>query len=231
VSLWPWRLCRELWVDHRLRVGRVLRFGLIWALVIHLSAFALTLGSAVMTGSNIPVVYRMGSWQYPDLWNPEFWMQAGRMLAFPYAFDMIIPRGFASSVRPPLGPIFLLIFGPALLMPMWMTLLGSSMQIARVRPVHLLRGLCLSLPSAAAWVILTFAAIVVTEVFTSFPAPGVASVAILAWLPYHLTWWYLFVRVYLRLRHAAAVVILNAVMSVLLIVVSFVLFMLNGIRF
>lgn len=219
-SLNPGRVCRELRVDHRINIRRLIRFGLWWLLTVHLFTFTLALGSAMVTGSTRPRRFGPGAGAFPDLGSPGDIFQIVKILVFPYGGYLSIPTGVSSSIHAPLGPLVFVQFGPLFLMPLWMMLLGTSLRQARVRKAHLLRGLCLTLPSGVAWMAVVMGAISIAGVFRSVlnVDPGAAAVAaIFAWLLYHMSWWYLFVHRYLRLRHAAGVVILNTVMSVLLL--------------
>lgn len=224
----PFKLCRELGVDHEVRAARLVRFALLWLLGLHLFAFAITFGFSMASGIGLP----SGGWRYAFDRGP-FWEMVGRYLIFPYRGQMAIPTGVSSSVHVPIGPLFLIVYLPTLLMPAWMMLLGASLRMARVRKVHLVRGLAYALPGAAAWLVLTTICIVVTVQLRSFFSADsslIAAGVMLLWLMYHLVWWYIFIRRYLRLRHAAAVVGLNTVMTVLVFMIVVVLVQLAGVR-
>ncbi len=227
VSLLPARLCRELLVDHRIRVGRLVRFALYWLLVIHLIAFAVTFGSAAIAGAGFAPWYaRSSGTLFLSPADSGFWTMLLRTFVWPYSGYLSVRTGVSSSLRAPMAPITLFLLGPLFLMPGWMMLLGTSLRQARVRKAHLLRGLCLCLPGGAIWMVPTMLAIALTATFrtTLKIDPGVAGLgAMAAWFAYHMYWWFVFIRRYLRLRHAAAVVILNTIMSILfLFVVLFV---------
>lgn len=230
VALRPGWLCRKLRVDHRIRSGRLIRFGLLWLLVVHLFTFSIAFGSATITGTGFLMRYRPGGLSFRDLEDSDLWGHVIPILLFPYTSFLSIPTGASSSMRVPLEQIYLVLFGPLFLMPLWMLLLGTSLRRARVRKTHLLRGLCLSLPGGAVWIGVTVGVIAIAGIFrnTLDLDPSVVALGLLVtWLAYHMRWWFAFIQRYLRLRHAAAIVILNTVMSaltVLLLMVGLSLF-------
>jgi hypothetical protein len=229
----PWRLCRELGVDHEVRPWRLVRFIAWWLAALHLVAFMATYGlSSILFFGPGGSSYSIRSLGIAV--QQEFLAALGRHLLFPYAGQMNLPTGAMSSVRIPLAPVFMLVYLPVILMPAWMLLLGTSLRTARVRKVHLLRGLAYSIPGAAGWLVFMILGIAgsvqlrgVMGISTGLLVSGIT----LLWPVYLMLWWFLFIRRYLRLRHAAAVVGLNMVMTVLTVMISFLVVQFLGGRF
>jgi hypothetical protein len=92
------------------------------------------------------------------------------------------------------------------IMPLLLLILDETMRRVRVRPVHLLRGVCYSSVPAAAWCVVLLA--LMNWFGSGRPPATMLSVALLlspAWLG---AWWYNFVKRYLRLPRAGVVVVL-----------------------
>jgi hypothetical protein len=228
VAVLPQKLFRELAVDHRVNAQRLVRFALVWAAAIHLST------AAVVTGF---MFISMGGMAGMAMYRFEngFWVFALKCLLLPYAGELYIQTGPTTSIHVPLLPLFLLVYIPTLLMPAWAMILGTSLRLARVRKVHLLRGLAYALPCAAMYLavcIATMAGMPLARSYLGLTAPPMLLGGVmLLCAGHHLAWWYLFIRRYLRLRHAAAVVILNTVMNVLVVMIAIVMLSFLGMRF
>src|SRR6185295_9179114 len=100
----PSRLCHELRVDHRVRVGRLIRFGLLWFLLVHLMAFAIAFASTFFTGSGLPGWWARGGGTLLSPLYPDFWTTMLRVLILPYAWSMSVPTGVGSRMTIPLAP-------------------------------------------------------------------------------------------------------------------------------
>jgi len=217
----------ELAVDHRIRTGRLVRLAALWLLLMHAGVAALRTFLDEMFG-----------WQSTGLallsrfFDSAFWAYHLPTLAFPYASDLIVPTGRASSMHVPCGPTFLLFFGPTFLMPLWLLILGHSLRRVNVRKLHLLRGIALAIPCAAMYAGVSTLAIVAPDlirVHTGFRVPReVFGAIMLTCVGHHLYWWFVFIRRYLRVPHAAATVALFTVMNVLVLMISFTMFALLG---
>jgi len=124
---------------------------------------------------------------------------------------------------------------PTFFMSAWMMLLGTSLRMARVRKLQLLRGLAYSLPCAAAYIAAMLATIIAIPMLGGFTGVRIPPVAfggvMLLCFGHHLCWWYLFIRRYLRIRHAAAVVLVHTVMNVLVLMIAMVMLSNGGMRF
>jgi hypothetical protein len=213
-ALSPGKLCRELRVDHRLRVSRLVLFVAVWFLIVHGCSMAMAVAS-------LGVSPRFGGWS-GDL------DEVLRAVLLPYTVTLEIPVGPFTSTELPLYPVFILVGVPTLLMPLWMTILGATFSHARVRRVHLLRGLAYTAPGAVLVPPVVIVAMVGYMLLARAGAipllPVVVHMAVvwgalLAYPVYHSRWWYLFIRDYLHLRHALATVVLMQVMSLLVIAV------------
>lgn len=223
VAVLPRKLFGELAVDHRVNAPRLVWFTILWLALIHVTTAVLSLGVMlnVLRGpAGMPGM--LGSYWYED----DFLSFALTQLVLPYTGVLRMPIG-ASFIQIPLLPLFILVYVPTFLMPAWLMLLGTSLRMARVRKVHLLRGVAYSVPCAAlclvACVATTFA-VPLAQPYLGLMLPRlVLAGVVLFCLGHHLTWWYLFIRRYLRLRHAAAVVLLNSVMSVLVVMIVLIL--------
>lgn len=106
---------------------------------------------------------------------------------------------------------------------------------ARARRVHLIRGLAYAAPGVAGWSLLALVGVGAgVQIAIALPSwlsglvglLGTAFVLVMA--SYHVLWWYLFIRCYLRLRHAALTVVLFAGMSVLVLVTATLYYQTRG---
>jgi hypothetical protein len=220
-ALWPWSLTSQLSVDHAIRPRRAARFAVRWLLGMHLVMLVVTGASWLMDNS-------MGlGWL--DHWLGTVFLDPGPLLGWfvaPYAHEVMVPTGRGTSVRFPVLPPFLISMALTLLMPAWMAILGDTFAAAKVRRIHLVRGLAYSIPGAVSWSLLavglTIAGILVvaSAPTAAFVMPAAAMALVLVFPLYHLLWWYFFMRRYLRLRHAALTVVLFTGMSALVLIIG-----------
>lgn len=231
VVLNPWRLCRELEVDHPLRSWRLARFSVTWMLIAHMIAVGLLLSAAAVVHSAIQppgmeLIYDIQV-HYLD-WLPDQIHWSVPFVLMPLAWEFQPRFGTIFSPSIPLLPVVSLVLGPAVLMPLWTALLGPTFRLARVRRVHLLRGFALCLPGAVAWMVFFFLYFIQNAIVGAsgrWDDPRAVSAALyLVYILYHVTWWYLFVSRYLRLRHAVAVVGVHFFMTSLLLVAAGAMF-------
>jgi hypothetical protein len=218
-TLNPWRMCRELEVDHVIRPGRLVWFTIQWLIICHflLAAIVMFLGNSpgrVFAPPGISSVLKACD-ELPDPLNR--WAQP---LVFPAGCDIRIGTGaFWASTSIPIMPIVALVFMPWVLMPLWTVLLDATFRIARVRRVHLLRALAYSLPGAATWFFLMLGYFIIVTATTgsrTWDKPRAAALFIFSlYLAYHVAWWRQFIDRYLRLRHGAAIVGLHFFMTLL----------------
>lgn len=227
LSLLPRRMFHALSADHRIHRSRLVRLIVIWIVITHFGAAAACVTLEELAGWR-PA--RLGGWYV--LIEPEFWRYHAKTFAFPYVQDLVIPVGPMSSMHVPCGPTFLLFFGPTFLMPAWLLLLGQSLRRAKVRNLHLVRGLALATPCAALYCALSTMAIAAPGIVTFYAGVRVpdqlTGVAILICAGHHVYWWYVFIRRYLRLRHAALVVFAFLVLNVLALMLMFTSLALMG---
>jgi hypothetical protein len=145
-----------------------------------------------------------------------------RLALFPY-LPPSPPSPLYRSVEPAFAVLAALALLPTLLMPAWMLILGDTFASARVRRVHLVRGLAYSLPGAIAFLVGYPGVIVPLVQVRGIAGDRVIALVglglIVGFILYHGLWWYLFIRRYLRLPHASAVVGLMTVMSGLVLVI------------
>jgi hypothetical protein len=205
-------------VDHRVRPARLVRFALLWLLAFHLAA-----------GLSCTITNLLYNWTPPyrggiAILEPSSWVFILRRLFLPYDFPLEFPAGPGSSISVYPFPLYIGALVPTFLMPAWMLLLGTSLRAAHVRFAHLLRGVAYAIPCAIAYIAVCLAAIGAPPVIRRFTTVRIPDVlifaAILLCIGHHLVWWYLFVRKYLRLKHGAAVVLLNMTMSLLVLMIA-----------
>jgi hypothetical protein len=123
-----------------------------------------------------------------------------------------------------------LIYLPQVALVLLLGILDETLARARVRKVHLVRGLCYSLPAAALVLpLLTGGLVVLAAIIPRFSGPdewfllGAAAL----WGTWSGFWWWVFLSLYLRMRRAALIVGVLMVPAVLLtVVVGVGLFML-----
>jgi hypothetical protein len=211
-ALDPRRFTRELRVDHQINPSRVRCFGLSWMLIVHVAAAAGVV--AMVTRARSAGMWWSGSrwdaWGTYALDDPRLLIGGTLAMVFPYT---------QSPGHVPWPAVFLLTYPLALLMPLWMCILTDSFAIARVRRAHLARGWAYSMPGAACFTLLLLAMLSFGASMAARRVGGLWSSLVVSvgvcYLVYHAGWWYLFIRRYLRLRHAASVVILLSIMSLL----------------
>lgn len=230
MSLLPRKMFGDLAVDHRINPRRLVRFVVVWLLAAHIATATVSLASAYFEGTLMPVFRGAGvslDW--------SFSAELLRRFAFPYFYQLSIPSGPRSWSRVPLMPLFLIVYVPTFFMSVWMLLLGTSLRMARVRKLQLLRGFAFSLPCAAAYIVAMLATIIMIPMLGGFTGVLIPAMAfwgvMLLCFGHHLYWWFLFIRRYLRLRHAAAVVLVHTVMNVLVLMIAMVVLSNWGMRF
>lgn len=191
-------------------------FGLLWLLLGHAVTMSLAGGLALHQGDWIGAG---GGWCLWPLGSWTFWGPMVRGVLFPY--DSAFATGEDGIVP------FLLTYLPTLLMPLWLSILGTTFARARVRRIHLLRGLAYGLPAAVSGALalllgLNGEVVLLTHGLSPIPEPvlmwGTGAMP-LAFLIYHGLWWWLLIRRYLRLPHAIWIVVLNTIMSWLVLVI------------
>lgn len=221
----PGRFCRELRIDHRIRVGRLIVFTLLWLALVHL----------VYAGI---AVYGLGTFGLFNGWTAGWGIDLDlpgvrRMLALnvlvPYASE------FRYSPRPNtytslhVFPVFLITYIPAALMPLWMLVLGTTLKAARVRAVHLFRGMVYTVPAAAMMAIVPGLVFLTEALLTPkgfWPrgaeiVAGIMLAACLLGFPiFHAWWWREFMAHHLCIRHATATAVLLQVCSLLVVVLA-----------
>jgi hypothetical protein len=116
-------------------------------------------------------------------------------------------------------------------MGLWTLLLDDTFRIARVRRAHLLRGVAYSLPAAVAWMtVALFAQVgIAAATMNRVPAALAAWSLIVVFHAYHLLWWHRFVKHYLRLKHAFAVVGVHYLMTCLVLAAAFAMMFAAGV--
>jgi hypothetical protein len=158
--------------------------------------------------------------------NVCFWLAFGygRSLLWPYEPKLLVAYGFA----------LMLIYLPQVALVLLLGILDETLARARVRKVHLVRGLCYSLPAAAlvqplVLPLLTGGLVVLAAIIPRFwrydewLLLGAAAL----WVAWIMFWWWVFVSDYLKLRRGALIVGVLMVPAVLLtVVVGVGLFML-----
>lgn len=231
IVLNPARLCRELEVDHFVRAWRLVRFLVIWLIIAHcvLSALVMAAGSPQIAWAPpgvSAILYRCGNLAFPL----NLFLSA---LIWPTAFDLALPAGTSGYVQFPTLPLVVLVLLPWLLMPLWTVLLDATFRMARVRQIHLLRGLAYSLPGTIVWLyalLLFFAASAIWR-GANHPWEGnrpFAAAIFLLYLIYHIAWWYHFIARYLRLNQAAAIVAVHSFMTLLALAAAGAIFFAGG---
>jgi len=227
-SMLPRRMFRSLSADHRIHRGRLIRLIVLWILLTHLGAAVACATLEELSGWGVGA--GAGGWYI--LADPEFWRYHAMTFLFPYARDFVVPVGPMSTVHIPCGPTFLLFFGPTFLMPVWLLLLGRSLRRAKVKNLHLVRGLALAVPCAAFYCAISTVGIVapgIVTLYTSLRVPDqLTGAVILICAGHHVYWWFIFIRNYLRLRHAALVAFAFLVVNVLTLMLLFTLLALAG---
>jgi hypothetical protein len=211
-SLLPWTLWSRLGLAHAIQLPRLagLAFGAF--LLVHVSA----------------VVLAMYSYSVQD---PAWWL--ARDLARQVLVRVIWPYGaevwFGTVVLDPfLVPQLIAVLLPAALMPAGMLVLAQSFRMARMRRIHLLRGLCYSAPTCAIgiWVMTTaMYCLGLAEQLNLIPNDGATRDLILtgivySFAPWLAAWWWSFIGRYLQLRHSLAVAVLMTVVAYLGAVVA-----------
>lgn len=217
-SLLPWVIWTKLRVDHQVRAARLWRFLWRWLAGVHFLLLTGTAAAWMLAMAGRPRGLGTELWLAGEsaLKNP--WPLL-RWAVTPYAHTAIFPSGAIY----PLFPFFLVTYVPTALMPAWLAILGDSFRAARVRRVHLLRGLACSVPGAACWAfglmaLLPLVAWLATRWLPVGKAWGLALGSIALFFPiYHGVWWYVFIRWYLRLKHAAVVTVLLLITSALVV--------------
>ena len=147
-ALRPWRLCSTLSVDHRVNGRRLWQFVRHWLLAGHITLVVMTLlvwlQSAVF--QTRPVSLAGGGRLLVRVMLEDPWPLIGVALC-PY-LPHTPPYPLSSEVKGLIAGLAALALIPTLLMPAWMAILGDTFAAARVRRIHLLRGLAYSLPGA-----------------------------------------------------------------------------------
>lgn len=217
-ALRPWQLCETLSVDHRVNVGRVIRFAIVWLITAHAALIGVTLVFWLLQAA---ASRPMGLSDGAALLGRSLSEEPGtlvRLILFPYV-PPSPPYPLSGEFNVAIVVLAALALIPTLLMPGWMIILGDTFAAARVRRVHLARGLAYSLPGAVVFVVLE-SAVLLLEINAPIRLGWwVIVVSVLGFAAYHAVWWHLFVRRYLRLPHAAAVVALMMTMSGLVLVI------------
>ncbi len=224
MALRPSRLCAEMRIDHAVRRVRLAQFAILWLLAVHLASVAGRVGAF----SFVRVWFGGGtSWlrQIAASLEDDRLDLLGTLL-MPYAGPIQVPVGARTISDLPMFPIYLLTFIPTVCMPVWMMILGATLAKARVRRVHLLRGLAYSLPGAGFWALFICAGVAACDMARGGvmgPAWSRWELAMaglmLAFPVYHGLWWWMFIRRYLRLPHALATVLLLMIMSGLVFII------------
>ncbi len=201
-SLLPRRMWTELTLATAVRRARLVQFAVVLPIVAHILYAAL-------------VISRLAADPWVKLSRID-WLLAA---VFPYSREVEIAKVEVGG-----GSIaaLLCIFPVTLLIPLPMFVLRQTLTKCRVRPVHLLRGLCYSIPSA------TLAAILFVMVFTLSQyliRNGSSGIAVdelgglipmfLVWAAWLGVWWWTFVARYLRLPHAPFVALSMLIIAVL----------------
>jgi hypothetical protein len=204
-------------VDHFVKPWRLIRFLFVWLAIGH---FTLS-GIVIATGA--------GAWSWAPPGTTDFldWCRALPRPSDTKLFALIWPTAFAFSVQgswrglpmvvPPL-PILALVMLPWILMPLWTVPLDATFRLAKVRQVHLLRGLAYSLPGTLAWFYFLLAFFIVRAPVggPAWDRPRAVAAALYAvYLAYHITWWHQFIARYLRLQQAKLIVAVHFFMTAL----------------
>jgi hypothetical protein len=134
-------------------------------------------------------------------------------LLWPYEPKLLVAYGFA----------LMLIYLPQVALVLLLGILDETLARARVRKVHLVRGLCYSLPAAALVLPLLMGGLTVLSALIpqfwrseEWFLLGAASL----WVAWSGFWWWVFVSDYLKLRRGALIVGVLMVPAVLLTVVA-----------
>jgi hypothetical protein len=210
-SLNPWRLTRELRIDHQVRPRRLLAFAAVWIgagwVLLGVGRFVFQYGPGPWTAPP-PGYTGQSLWLEWDCWAPRL----GALL-WPYG-HMPIAAVFGVPIGFPLYVPLIAFALPWAMMPLLMCILGETFQRASVRRAHLLRGAAYSLPGMSLKLHTVICMVIGSMIAQSLGATldvaaplvilGLAGVSLL-WLA---TWWWLFISRYLRLRHGAAVALL-----------------------
>ncbi|MEX2219574.1 MAG: hypothetical protein WD749_12545 [Phycisphaerales bacterium] len=236
VSLHPWVLTRELSIDHQIRIGRLLLFAAVWLggsyLALGLARAGLDPGPSWIVGAGL-------GGGGPAWYDWEFWGPRLRLIAMPYSeFHYQSGPGSWQWSSFPFMALLIVAYASALLMPMWMLVLGSTFRQASVRRVHLVRGFVYTTPGAVlalhAWIAVVVSAMLLDSPAWSVPqflarlAAPLLTIGFLVWLT---AWWWLFLGRYLRLRHTPAVALLMMFTSFLSVMTFFALLAANHIHF
>jgi hypothetical protein len=231
VALRPWRLFAELRMHHVVRVRRLAVFALVWLAAVHIITSAANL---VLAYEGFAALSKGGTrwgtvhWFDPRARGEQFALGLVRAVALPWLEEPMFRAGSQTSDGVGWLPMFMLTIVPALIMPLWMMIFGTTMSRARVRRVHILRGLAYTVPGACLAVLLLmglFTAATFADLAGVMPAlPHRWSVIlvggfVLGYPSYLAAWWWFFLARYLRLPRAGATVFLMMVLSMLFVVV------------
>jgi hypothetical protein len=206
-TLLPWRMWRELHLAHRIRSGRLFAFAAVgacvWYGLIHLQA-----------------AWAAG-WFAPRWWVlPHSFAEWLELIVWPYGAPAL--DGWAAV----LGAMLLVGFLPVLLMGLWMSVLGTTLSLARVRKAHLWRGIIYGIPGGVMLVPLMAALVLAFSTVVSAPADSVVAMTLgpvialyLCWVG---AWWLAFVKHYLRLARSGLIVGVLMIPTVLALAVGLI---------
>lgn len=224
-TLRPGRFCRELRIDHRVNPRRLIIFAFLWLTLVHL----FYTGTAVY---GLGTFGRFNGWLTTwgiDLNMPEARKALALAVLAPYAGEVRYSPRPNSSTSVHIFPVFLITYIPAFLMPLWMLALGTTLKAARVKAIHLFRGMVYTVPAMALLAIgpgLVFLAEALLTPKGLWPrgadvAAGIVLAGCLLGFPiFHTWWWRQFMAHHLCIRHATASAILLQVCSLLVVVLA-----------
>jgi hypothetical protein len=188
----PGALWRELEVAHEIRRGRLCVF-MAWWLVVLATGYVAVL----------PVVTVLAA---PPWMRPSNWVEWVEVFTWVLKEELISAEGLSAA-----GSVMLLGFVPPLLMALWMSVLDSPLRMARIRKVHLLRGVAYSTPGA---VMVPAGAMVLIVLFPRDAALWILGLAVAyqAWVGW---WWQRFLVSYLRLDGVGVIIGVMMLLTVL----------------
>jgi hypothetical protein len=221
----PGRFCRELRIDHRVNARRLILFALIWLLLVHLFYAAIAVYGLGTFGKFNGWLATWGI----DLTMPEAKKALTLAVLAPYAGEIRYSPRPNSTTSMHIFPVFLITYIPAALMPLWMLALGTTLKAARVKAVHLFRGMVYTVPAAALLALVPGLILLTESLLTPkgfWPrgadvAAGIVLAGCLLGFPiFHTRWWRQFMAHHLCIRHATATAVLLQVCSALVVVLA-----------
>lgn len=228
-------LWSRLRMSHPIMPARLLLFAAITALVLHVSATGFILAAArfgriegwwpqtvylsyriPMNSPQPPAV--QGLWDYNG--SPVFFSDLLPLIAWPYRIAALdLGGGYFLPLRLYPSEAFAC-WAAQLGTPLAVVLLPQTRRKYRVRKLHILRAICLSVPFAAcAYLLLQIPIVTKTLLLPNIYISGQDIMLVVGcgstFLFGQILWWWCFCRAYLRIPHALGVALVGAILGAL----------------